>query len=597
VADLDPIVSQAIRRIDPGAKEHESRLKRYDHAYDVYRATPRPNTATQAWQSKLSVPFAMQVIDTGLVNIVSGKPRIMVKARRPEFELGAKAMQLALDYYVGEDHLVEKQPTFVQQGLIYGVTAAKNHWLYREAKRPIKTFSHNPLDPTMPLDQVSLQNMVVRDGPTFEPWDIYHCFWEPGARDVDSAAYVVLQSYVSKEDLLQLRFNPETGQGIYKNVDQLLASGSGPQPRESAQSRALSLQANRYKDKFLIEEIWTDDELVVIGNRQVLLRRQPNPYWHGKKPVVVTQTRPDLFEMVGISETETVDHLQQALHTVQNMRFDNLHLTVMRGITYREGGVTDPNMLELRPRFKWPVSDHDDIRPFEVQPLPPEAYGEENNLISRMQLVTGINPYISGADLQTVDQNTATGVTALQEVASRLLRFKAAQIQYKGYQRSFEMWGDMVQQFLDKNLQVEIIGPGNQSQWVDIPPHLVAGHFNYAIEGSEESLSRQQERGEAIALLNAFAPLAQLGTINFKPILERVAMAYDFPNPEALFNQPPPQQPAAPSQDPQQFFNVRSPQIGDVPAFRQNESGLASATQPQGLANALALIGNGATRG
>lgn len=593
--ELDQFVVQAINKIQPGLREHESRLKRYDHAYDVYRAN-QPKGRREPWQSNLRVPFAAQVINTGLVNIVSGKPRIMVKARHPEYELGAKAMQLALDYYVGEDHLVEKQPFFVQQALIFGVTVAKNHWLYKEAARPIRTFHENPNDPTTPLENVSLQNMIVRDGPTFEPWNIYHCFWEPGARDVDSAAYVVLQSYLSKDDLLQLRFNPDSGQGLYQNVDQLLDSGPPPQPQESAQSRILGqTQMQRYKDKFLIEEIWTDDELIVLGNRQVLLRRQPNPYWHGKKPVVITQTQPDLFEMVGISETELVDHLQQALHTVQNMRFDNLHLTVQRGITYREGGVTDPNMLELRPRFKWPVTDHDDIRPFEVQPLPPEAYGEENNLISRMQLVTGINPYISGADLQTVDQNTATGVTALQEVASRLLRFKAAQVQYKGYQRSFEMWGDMVQQFQDKNIQVEIVGNDGKSQWLDIPPHMVAGHFNYAIEGSEESLSRQQERGEAIALLNAFAPLAQLGIVNFQPILERVAIAYDFPNPEQLFNQPAAQPPAAPM-SPDAMYNIRSPQIGAVTPYRQNE-GLSNVTAPQQLATALATIGSGQTRG
>jgi hypothetical protein len=78
------------------------------------------------------------------------------------------------------------------------------------------------------------------------------------------------------------------------------------------------LQGERYKDKFLIEEIWTDDQLVVIGNGQVLLRRQPNPYWHGKKPIVIAQTRPDLFEMVGVSETELVDDLQQALHTSEH---------------------------------------------------------------------------------------------------------------------------------------------------------------------------------------------------------------------------------------------------------------------------------------
>ena len=574
-------------------------MRRFDHAYDVYNASAQPVRGVDTWQSKLRVPYARQVINTGLVNIVSGQPRIMITARHADGELGAKAMQLVMDHYVAEDHLVEKQPPFVQQALICGVTAAKVHWRYKEAMRPVREFSHNPVDPTTPYENVTQQSMVVSDGPTFEPWDAYHCYWEPGARDVDSAAYVVLQTYVSKEDLLQLKFNPTTGQGIYHNVDQLIQSGSAPQPKESAQWRALNLQGNRYKDKFLIEEIWSDDQLVVIGNKQVLLRAQPNPYWHGKKPVVIARTMPDLFEMVGVSETSLVDHLQQALWTNHNMRFDNLHLTVMRGITYREGGVTDPNMLELRPRFKWPVTDHDDIRPFEVQPLPPEAYGEANALKADMQLISGINPYVSGSDLQSVDQNTATGVTALQEVAGRLLRAKAAQIQF-AYQRAFEMWGDMTQQFLDKAVQVKIVGQGNDAQWVNIRPSDVAGHFEYKIEGSEESLSRQQERGEAIALLNAFAPLAQLGVANMAPILRRVAIAYDFPNPDSLFNPPQQGPPAAPQpgqpgpQDP--LFNVRSPQIGAVPQRNQfmQQGGLQQ--DPQ-LAHALGQIGTGATTG
>ena len=192
-------------------------------------------------------------------------------------------------------------------------------------------------------------------------------------------------------------------------------------------------------------------------------------------------------------------------------------------------------------------------------------------MLSDMQLVTGINPYVSGADLQTVDQNTATGVTALQEVASRLLRFKASQFQYKGYQRTFEMWGDMIQQFLDRDIYAKITGPDGQESWHVVSPSDVAGHFDYVLEGSEESLSRQQERGEALALLNAFAPLAQLGFINFKPILERVALAYDFPNPDALFIQQQPQPPAAPTQtcgngsgggDQQNLYNVLGPRIG-----------------------------------
>lgn len=564
MADIDPAVAQALERVIAGRREQGKLLKRYDHAYEVYNASG-PAGSADPWQSKLRIKYGKQVIDTALVNIVSGMPRIVVRPRHPESERGAKAMQIILDYYAGEDHLVEAQPVFTQQALICGVTAAKVHWLYKEANRPVKVFSHNAMDPAVPLVSAEMQRLIVRDGPTFEPWNVYHTFWEPGARDADSAAYVVLQTYLSKDDLEQLAFNPDTGKGVYHNVKELLAAGAAPQPRQSSQTRIRQLD-EAYKDKFLVEEIWTDDELMVVGNGQVLLRHQPNPYWHGKKPVVIAQTNPDLFEMVGASETELVDHIQQALHTVQNMRFDNMHLSVMRGVTYREGGVTDPNMLELKPRFKWPVADHDDVRPFEVQPLPPEAYQEEQSLLSHMQLVTGINSYISGADMQGVDQNTATGVTALQEVASRLLRFKAAQLQYKGYQRTFEMWGDMAQQMHDKDLPVKVTGQGNDAEWVDVGPQDIVGHFDYKIEGSEESLSRQQERGEAIALLNAFAPLlANRPDINIKPIMERVASAYNFPNPEVLFQQP--QAPPQASPSPDQGFNpqILGPRIGSVP--------------------------------
>jgi hypothetical protein len=388
---------------------------------------------------------------------------------------------------------------------------------------------------------------------------------------------VVLQSYLDKDELRKLAWNQDKGTGIFHNVEELITAGSAQQPRDSAQSRVVQADRDRIAGKFLIEEVWTDDDLVVIGNGNTLLRAQANPYWHGKKPIVITSTSPDMFEMLGIPETELTDDLQQALWTVINRRMDNEHLTVMRGITYREG-IQNPDDLVMRPRFKWPVQDHDDIRPFEVAPLPPESFQEENALKATMQLITGINPYVSGSDLQTVDQNTATGVTALQDVASRILRFKAGQLAYKGYQRVYELWGDMTQQFLDKEVAVKIVGQGGDESWLGVGPQDVEGHFSYRLQGTEESLSRQQERGEAIALLNAFAPLAQLGIVNFTPILEKIAEAYDFPNPESLINAPPPQAPQAspvPGQDPNQpqgapgqgqdFSNILGPRIGAVP--------------------------------
>lgn len=540
MADLDPVVLTSLKQIEGGRKEHESRVRLYDRSYDIYRASEPRARGVEPWQSKLCIPYAMQTIDTAMVNTVGGIPKCRVTPRHPDDEIGAKAMQFVLDYFTAESHLSETEAPFVQQAFILGVTGGKVPWTFEEGMMTTRDYKGKP----------QTNKVVKRDHPDFQPWNMYHCFWEPGARDVDSASYVVLDSYLTKDDLLDQAYNAETGNGLYHNVQDLLLTSSRGAPKQTAQNRANGVgQQGRYKDRFLVQEIWTNGGVVTIGNGQILMRQQSNPYWHGKKPIVIAQARPDLFEMKGIASTELVDHLQQALWTVQNMRMDNLHLTVMRGITYREGGVTDPNQLELKPRFKWPVQDHDDIQPFQVQPLPPEAYSEENGLLQRMQLVTGITPFVSGADLGSVDQNTATGVTALQQTASRLLRFMSAQLEMKGYQRVFEQWGANVQQFLDKDLVVKIA----EGTWAQISPADVAGQFNYILQGSEDSLSKSMDQASAIGLLNAFAPLVQTGQINIKPLIEKVAEAYGIEDPGSLIAAAQaPQPPASPVDPPQQ---------------------------------------------
>lgn len=542
----NPLANELVNLTKPGLDEHDKRRKRYDDSYSVYRAL-NPSGKAEPWQSKLRVPYGMQVIDTALVNIVTGKPRVRVRPRNPGGEQQARAMEQVLAYFMDEDHFVEKLPAFVQQGLIFGVTVAKNHWLYETCVKPGRQAQKNPMTGQSVMVPTGPQEYVERDGPTFEPWDVYDAWWDPDGRDVDTARYVVLRSWVSKDDLLRLAVNEDRGTGIYHNVDELIKAGAKQQESTSRQQQRNN--AEKRKDKFELWEIWRDTpqglRLTVLGNRTIVLRDSPSPYWHAKKPVVIAQVRPDLFEIAGIPETELVDHLQQALWTVQNMRVDNLHLTVMRGFTYREGGVTDPNALELRPRFKWPVQDHDDVQFQAPPPLPPEAYREDDKMLAQMQLVTGINPFVSGSDMQGVDQNTATGVTALQEVASRLLRFKAAQIQNKAYQRTYEQWAEMAMQLMDSEVAIRIEGPGNQFSWETFGPEEIIGSYDIIVEGTEESLSRQQERSEAIALLNAFAPFAQLG-VNLKPIFERIAASYDMP-PESLFQTPAaPAAPAAP---------------------------------------------------
>jgi hypothetical protein len=545
MAELDPRISEIMNRTKPGRDAHAIRERRYDRAYGVYQAEPqRKGLKKEPWESDLRIKYARQTIDTALVNLIGGKPRAKVRPRRPEDEPKAKSMQTILDYYTAEDRLSEKQPVFTQQALIYGVTAAKNHWLYKSVDRPTKRFIDNPFG--QPLQIKNLERVVLRDGPTFEPWDVYDCWWDPAARDVESAEYICLRAWLTKDQLLANERTPDNPHGMFVNVHEAIETGGKTKQKTTEQERFIGGHYDRRKDKFEVVEYWMNDEYAVICNDAVFLRPpSPNPYDHGQVPIVIAQTRIDLFELQGTSETELMDHLQQAILTLHNARFDNLHMTVHRGITYREAGITDPRRLQVKPRFKWGVTDHDDVKAFDMPQLPPEAYKEDEVLLSRMQLISGINPYVSGADLNTIDQNTATGVTALQEVASRLLRFMARQLAYKGYQRTFEQWGELTKQFMTADQAIRIDRPDGAYNWENISPQEIIGSYEYAVEGTEESLSRQQERGEAIALLNAFAPFIQAGQVNFRPLLEKVAKAYDF-SVEELWVQPQAQPPAAP---------------------------------------------------
>lgn len=542
------IVREALNQTNAGWLEHRERIQRFNRAYDVYRGNVRQPRNPKPWQTRLYVKYGMQIIDQCIANMIQGSPKALCTPRRPSDQVAAKAMEILLGYYADQDHLAEKEELVIKQALIYGVSPAKNMWLYKEGDR---------------VTQYGRQKVVEADRPTFIPWNAYDCWWDPYARDVECASYVVLRDWLTKDELEAKRYNNETGVGQYRNLDLLYRAGQGEQPPQSAQNRLMGEVSPLYKDKFEILEIWRDNRLTVLGNRQVLLFDGPKPFWMNGKPIVISCSRPDMFRIEGIPETELVDHLQQALHMVTNLRMDNLKFTVMRGATYRES-IRSPEQLVMRPAFLWPVTDHDDVKFQDAPPLPSEAYQEEETLLGRLQYVTGVTPYITGSSGTGVDQNTATGVSLLSESASRLINFKANEIRLRTWQRTFEQWSDLTKQFLTEQMALQIEGPDNQKTWVGIGPDEIVGEYDVRILAGNESLARQQERSEITAALNVLAPFAQQGLVNIQPLLEKFADAYGLSDRSALF---PPQQPQ------QQAYPTPPGQIPNAPQTPQLPNG------------------------
>jgi hypothetical protein len=99
----------------------------------------------------------------------------------------------------------------------------------------------------------------------------------------------------------------------------------------------------------------------------------------------------------------------------------------------------------------------------------------------------------------------------------------------------------LTKQYLRQPQAVRLEGPDGEVVWQQLGPEDVNGDFDVRIEAGDEAASRAQERSDAIALMNAFVPLIQLGLVDPKILIEKVGQAYGITNPEALLKTQPPQ--------------------------------------------------------
>lgn len=535
-------------------REHDLRIRRFDKAYRIWRGTIQGQQAANApaWQARMRVKYAMQNLDQMMVNVVQGAPKAICSPRRPEDTDSAKAMEQILGYYGDLDHLAEKEPLIVQQALIYGVSPAKTAWLYAE-QDVIRGYNPSTREWDPRLTQI-----VRDDRPTLIPWDAYDTWWDPLARNPDAASYIVLRDYPTKDELESQRV--ENG-GLLSNLEMLYQTGNKAAPTTpSAQNQLMGQQPTSYQDRYERWEIWRDNRLTVIGNKTVKLYDGPKPYWMPGKPVVIGNSRPDFLRIEGISETELLDDLQQAMWTHEQLVMENLKMTVMRGATVRET-VPDMNRLVLRPNYMWPVTDHDDVHFQDPPPLPSEAYAQREIFLSTMQLMSGMNASVTGSQPAASANDTATGASTAYSAASKLLEFRARMIATLIFQRGYEQWKDLTQQFLTQPQAVKLTGKTLAQNlkdgglgWGQFGPQEIYGDYDVRVQAGEESLNRQQKRAEAVAVANALAPYVGQFPNLVKPIVEQIGLAYGWEDIDTVLAAQAPQA-APPAASPVPFQN------------------------------------------
>jgi hypothetical protein len=586
-------VARVIKDFDASQQANRQFHEDCEKRYRSYRGYLEKRSIAAMWTSRMHPPYVNQIIEAiaaGMSDPVKFKVTPRPKFTNPEEALHmvrrAETVQRLLAYELDLDHFDEKYPVFIKQGLITGMTIGKTYWKMKRQKRYEMTTEQQDITDgegmyvgSVPKYGERSHEELVVDDPCFVTVDVRDFFWPESATSVEDADYLIHRTWMTWDQVQQMEAN-----GVWENTAKLNETGDYTQALDDREMTLFN--TSRVKDRIEILEHWTENGVIVVGNRNVQLRNYKNPFWHGQKPFVVAAALPDLFQLPGMSVVELCAQLQEMLWTLQNQRLDALRL-LSSPVFLLNSAIEDADEFEFAPGAKWMVDSVDQVKQLEIDPKTTSLTLEAEALLKGdMQNLTGGAPFLSGAQSQTIDQKTATGVSIVASLAQKMVESRK-----RNFHLALRSVGlqfvSMLQQFMRDERLIEIVGEGGDVKFLQASPQEIQGRFDVSVEVSNESLMRQEKRAEAQAKMTvsvqAAPVMAAAGTpLNLKAVYEDFLDAFDVPDKERYFVDPQ-SQPMLTGQKPGMPGQQNPQQIMDG----QNNVGVTSpmATNPMSPSN------------
>lgn len=490
--DNEQTISRFTRLFGAAMRPHGARVERYRAADKVWHGVLEASKSR--WESDLHPAYALQIAETYLSNLVVDLPRQRVHPRTRAGEESAPKLERLVRYQHQQDHFDEKWAAFCQQAVIRPLTAAKIAWrqeIRKVRRRQFKVI----IPPGGPIDPVTIDDpdadaeweaTIIADQPTMTVIDVTQLLWDPGATSLDEAAYVMWRDYVTVSELRDMG-----DAGIYQNVDQVEACDRLP-----------TLDGDEERDlrgRVEVVEWWdrTDNRLVVVANRSVVLRDEPNPLGHAELPFVVATVIPVPFSIVGKSIVELCADHQAALWDLQNQRIDNTRF--ISNAVWRIDPSLESKVTEIHPGLLIPAREGN------IESLAPDTsiiaplLQAEQSVRQDMADLTGVTPYVSGTSSMQVDQTTATGISLMQNQAQQRI-IMGRQRLMGALSRIGRQWIMLNQQLLPPGTAVRVTDSPDGG-WLQVDPSAIQMAFDFEVENVVESMNQQQKRTEALTRL------------------------------------------------------------------------------------------------
>lgn len=444
--------------------------------YNVFRGIVTGNIGS--WRNDVHIPILfgqiMAYVTQMCQHIFADREVIQFVAGDPSQAATAKKLSNLVNLQLEDSEAYLKAVDFFLSAGIYGTGFARTTW---------KLTSRPRLYRTRVLDQ----EMVVKDfhttfdGPDFEVLDILDAIPEPGKTRLRDCDWFIHTYYIDLDNLLELQYeqnDPMFDPGAIKRLLEV--------PMGERQLDAWKLRTTTYRNAtdftaraqqsmakpVLITEYWgkvpsefaiNGDRNVVItvANDKVVLRYEPNPFWHGRLPFLMYTPMPDMHALHGTGKCEIGEKIQATVNKLAAIKLDSLEIFGQPMFFVSNTSGLDTQQLISRPGKLFQVQG--DKVSDAVMPVSPDVrvlqmlYTEIDQLSKFGQHGIGIpSDVVEGVD--PADRETARGFLSRKESAMGRIGGEAVLAERMFIIPLVQDYAENNQQFLTLPKQIKMIG-------------------------------------------------------------------------------------------------------------------------------------------
>jgi hypothetical protein len=395
----------------------------------------------------------------------------------------------------------------------------------------------------------------VFDGPKLITRDAFNCVWDIDASEDDDQSARISRTWRSLEYLKQMSEKGEGGYRVYEGLEELEEAGDFKEHGDDYKQERLSDVGindadgpeKRNRGRVEILERWGDFEIelenetrvfrnyvIVIANRSVLIRFEPNPIESGRIPLqrVIFQKDCKPNDAYGIGAIEPGMGLQDATNKVLNQFMDLVRKQITGQHKYlATDPYFDPDNFEVSVDSMIPVGDMNNIMPIL----------QDHNLFNIVQvygLLKAEFEDVVGSVKNFTTPQFQKSATEINFVASIMAgRFKEL---IRHHESTFvtpllEGLLDLRRQFgPEEQVQRQILGADGQTSWKDVDAETFDREFSVKAIGSGYIAQREERLQRYTFLLQVLGTMkpemlqAQGLMVNIPHLVRKIYQEFGF---------------------------------------------------------------------